>query len=74
MEGREQGSKKSQPLYTTFYQQPSIYDLTRSGKAILNLQMSRCTTSLYHGKNKQNKTGNNKETNGILPFLYHVFV
>jgi len=50
MEGREQGSKKSQPLYATFYPQPSIYDLTRSGKAILNLQISKRTTSLYHGK------------------------
>jgi len=50
MEGREQGSKKSQPLYATFYPQPSIYDLTRSVKAILNLQISKRTTSLYHEK------------------------
>lgn len=69
MEGREQGSEKSQPLYTTFYLQPSFHDLNRSGNAILNLQVSKCTTSLCHGKIKQNKTRDNKETNGILPFL-----
>ena len=64
MEGREQGSKKSQPLSMTSVGQEKPFRISKWVNAPRHSVME---------KNKQNKTGDNKETNGILPFLYHVF-